>query len=207
MGDLRNKARKDAQTAAIEDDQRRRSDGWTVFHFDFNPKLTCRDLTLGEAIRLLMRLTGTRISFWRCPVRGLAIKYKVLPRTSMAHDHGETYMMLHFSDDADEVVAKKALVQDMLLLGMQLYRALPNKRFDTEVERICWLLKAPPSVSAEEWRTCRDHLDKRARDILRTHEPELRYHLLGERYTGPTGPVAMTVRVRLNAMGEGLKAY
>jgi hypothetical protein len=203
MGDLRNKARKEAQTAAIEDCRRRQSDGWTVFHFDFNPKLTRRNLTMGEAIRLLMRQTGTRISFWRCPVRGLAIKYTVLPRTKMAYDHGETYMMLHFSHDADEMEAKKALVLDMLLQGMQLYRALPNKQFDAEVERICWLLNAPPSVSAAEWRTARGHLDQRAQAVLRTHEAELRHHLLGERYTGPTGPVAMTVKIRLDAMGEG----
>jgi hypothetical protein len=116
-------------------------------------------------------------------------------------------MMLHFSNDADEVVAKKALVQDMLLLGMQLYRALPNTQFDAEVERICWLMRAPPSVSAEEWCKARGDLDKRAQDVLRTHEAELRHHLLGDRYTGPTGPVAMTVRVRLEAMGQGQRVY
>jgi hypothetical protein len=207
MGDLRNKARKDAQKAAIDDAQRRRSEGWTVFHFDFNPKLIRRNLTMGEAIRALMSVTGTRISFWRCPVRGLAIQYRVLPMTSYIYDSGETYKVLHFSDHADEVEAKKVLVLDMLLRGIQLYRALPNKRFDAEVERICWLLKAPPSVPAEEWRAARAGLDVRSQEVLRTHEAELRFHLLGEKYAGATGPVAMTVRIRLESMGVGQKAF
>jgi hypothetical protein len=207
LGHLPNKNRRLREDEARKADEDRRRNGWTVFHFDFNPKLTRRNLTLGEAIRMLMRLTGTKIRFWRCPVRGLAIKYKVLPRTSYAYDQGETYMLLHFSNDPDEVEAKKALVLDMLLLGMQLYRALPNKRFDAEVERLCWLLKAPPSVSADEWRICRGYLDKRAQDVLRTHEAELRSNLLGEKFTGPTAPMAMTVRLRLQSMGEGRKAF
>ena len=46
----------------------------------------------------------------------------------------------------------------------------------------------------------RDELQKQTRPLLRTHEAELRFHLLGEKYTGPTGPVAMTVKVRLEEM-------
>ena len=52
MGDLRNKARKEAETDAIQQTAELRRNGFTVFHFDFNPKLTRRNLTLGEAIRL-----------------------------------------------------------------------------------------------------------------------------------------------------------
>jgi hypothetical protein len=74
MGDLRNKARKEAQEHAIRETEDRRRNGFTVFHFDFNPKLTRRNTTLGEAIWYLMRVTGTRITFWRCPIRGLAIR-------------------------------------------------------------------------------------------------------------------------------------
>ena len=96
MGHLPNKAKREAEHQAIQDTEDRRKKGFTVFHFDFNPKLTRRNLTLGEAIRHLMRVTGTRISFWRCPIRGLAIQYRKLPRTSMAYDHGASYMVLHF---------------------------------------------------------------------------------------------------------------
>lgn len=203
MGDLRNKARKDAQQAEIEDYHRRRGpDGWTVFHFDLKPSLTRRHMFIGEAIRHLMRVTSTRISFWRCPVRGLAIQYRELPRTSMAHDHGVTWKMLHFSQAEDITEAKRALVLDMLLQGIQLYRALPNSIFDQDIATIKWLLTAPPSVSAEDWTARLACLDRRFRDVLRTHEPELRFHLLGQKCEAPPGPGAMNFRTRLDAAGR-----
>ena len=86
---------------------------------------------------------------------------------------------------------------DMLLTGIEMFRGLPNVAFDEEIRRIKWLLCAAPSVSAEDWCKVRDELQKQTRPLLRTHEAELRFHLLGEKYTGPTGPVAMTVKVRL----------
>jgi hypothetical protein len=107
LGDVRNKAKKLAQDQGVRDAEDRRQHGFTAFYFDFNPKLTRRGLSLGEAIRHLMRVTGTRISFWRCPVRGLAIQYRKLPVTKLAYDHGETYMVLNFSNLLDETEAKK----------------------------------------------------------------------------------------------------
>jgi hypothetical protein len=200
MGDLRNKARKDAQQAEIDDYHRRQGpDGWTVFHFDLKPNLTRRNMFIGEAIRHLMRVTGTRISFWRCPVRGLAIEYRELPRTSKAYDRGVTWKLLHFTQVEDVTEAKRVLVMDMLLQGIGLYRALPNRVFDQDMEHLIWLLTAPPSVSAEDWKARQGRLDRRFRDVLRTHEPELRFHLLGEKYEGPTGPVAVGVKVRREA--------
>lgn len=105
MGDLRNKAKKDAAEWADGERKRRRENGFTVFHFDFSPKLTWRDLTFGEAVRLLQRATGTKVSFWRCPVRGLALQYKELPRTSFSYDQGTTYRRMTFSTNADAVAA------------------------------------------------------------------------------------------------------
>lgn len=203
MGDLRNRARKDAQQAQIDDYHRRQGpEGWTVFHFDLKPNLTRRNIFVGEAIRHLMRVTGTRISFWRCPVRGLAIEYRELPRTNMAHDHGISWKVLHFTQVEDITEAKRVLVIDMLLQGIGLYRALPNRVFDQDLQLISWLLTAPPSVSAEDWKKQLARLDRRFRDVLRTHEADLRFHLLGQKYEGPTGPVAITVRTRLGTAGR-----
>lgn len=200
MSDLRNKARRQEQQAKIEAHHRRQGpEGWTVFHFDLKPNLTRRNLFIGEAIRHLMRVTGTRISFWRCPVRGLAIEYRELPRTSMSYDKGVSWKILHFSRAEDITEAKRALVMDMLLQGIQLYRALPNRHFEQEIARIKWLLTAPPSVSAEDWKTALAKLDKHFRAVIRTHEAELRFHLLGAKYEGPTGPVAAGVKVRREA--------
>ena len=200
MGDLRNVAKKLERERALKDANDRRENGFTVFHSDFNPKLTRRDMTLGQAIRHLLRVTGTRIKWWRCPIRGLAINYRKLPATSFSYDQGEQWMILHFSDLDNEVEAKKVLALDMLLHGIELYRGLPNKVFDEQVERIKWLLKAPPSVPAEEWLKVKEKVDPRSQPLLRTHESELRFHLLDEKYTGPTGPVALTVRPRLEAL-------
>jgi hypothetical protein len=138
LGDLRNKAKKLATEDARREADDRRRNGFTVFHFDFNPKLT-RNLTLGEAIRYLMRETGTRVSFWRCPMRGLAVEYKKLPTTKFAYDHGEVYRSLHFSKLADKTEAKKVLALDLVLDGIELYRGLPNSAFDDEVKRVHWL--------------------------------------------------------------------
>ena len=181
MGDLRNVRKKLEQQQRIKDAQDRRENGWAIFHFDFNPKLTRRDLSLGDAIRHLSRASATRISWWRCPIRGLAITYHKLPRTSPAHDSGERYASLHFCDLQDEVEAKKVLGIDALLRGMELYRGLPNKYFDAQVELIRWLLKAPPNVSGEDWLKAKQGLQKQTQPLLRTHEAELRAHLLGER--------------------------
>ncbi|MBA2589712.1 MAG: hypothetical protein H0U98_13935 [Alphaproteobacteria bacterium] len=201
MGDLRNKARKEAEKAAIDAYHRRRGpEGWTVFHFDLKPNLTRRNLFIGEAIRHLTRVTSTRISFWRCPLRGLAIQYRELPLTSKAYDRGEHWKLLHFSDLENVSEAKRVLVMDLLLKGIRLYRALPNRVFDQDVEHIRWLLTAPPSVSAEDWNARLERLDRRFRDVLRTHEAELRFHLLGEEYRGPTGPVAVSVKLRLETL-------
>ena len=201
MGDLRNNAQK-AEAEAVRRAEELRQNGFTVFHFDYDPKLTRRNMTLGQAIRHLMRVTGTRISWWRCPVRGLAITYRKLPTTSFAYDKGETYMVTHFSDLADEVEAKKVLALDMLLTGVELYRGLPNRIFDEQVELIRWLLKAPPSVPADEWLAVQQKVHRKSQHLLRTHESTLRHHLLGEKYTGPTGPIALTVRTRLEALGS-----
>ncbi len=186
MGHLPNKARRLAEADTRADAETRRQNGFTVFHFDLNPKLTRRDLTLGEAIRHLLRVTRARMSFWRCPVRGLAVQIKRLPRTSYSHDHGDSFMMLHFSDLEDEVVAKKVLALDMLLTGIDLYRGLPNAIFDEQIETIKWLLKAPSSVPAEEWLKVLDRVHPQTRPLLRSHAPDLRVHLLGEKYGAVT---------------------
>lgn len=181
MGDLRNKARKDAQQAQLEDYHRRQGpQGWTVIHFDLKPHLTRRNMFMGEAIRHLMRVTGTRISFWRCPLRGLAIEYRELPPTAKAYDRGVSWKVLHFTQVEDITEAKRILVIDMLLQGIGLYRALPNREFDQDMQNLKWLLTAPPSVPAEEWNARRECQDRRFRDVLRTHEAELRFHQLGE---------------------------
>jgi hypothetical protein len=199
LGHLPKKAKRLVEDALRADGNQRREHGFAVFHFDFKPNLTRRDMTLGEAIRHLLRVTGCRMSFWRCPVCGLALRIRHLPRTSYAFDRGETFIMLHFSDLEDEVAAKKVLALDMLLTGIELYRGLPNAMFDEQVSTIKWLLTAPPSVPADEWLKALDKVHSKTRPLLRTHEAELRFHLLGEKYTGPTGPVAMTARTRLEA--------
>jgi hypothetical protein len=200
MGHLPNKAKRLAEVGARADADERQQCGFTVFHFDFKPNLIRRDLTLGEAIRHLLRVTSSRMSFWRCPVRGLAVQIKRLPRTSYSHDHGESFMMLHFCDLEDEVAAKKILVLDMLLTGIDLYRGLPNNVFDEQVATIKWLLTAPPSVPAEEWLKVQGRVHRQTRPLLRTHEAELRHHLLGEKCAGPTGPVALTAQPGLEAL-------
>jgi thiamine pyrophosphate-dependent acetolactate synthase large subunit-like protein len=81
----------------------------------------------------------------------------------------------------------------MLLRGIELYRGLPNTLFDEEVKTIKWLLSAPPSVSSDEWLRVLATLQERTQPLLRTHEADLRHYLLGERYRGPAGPVALNV--------------
>lgn len=204
VGDLRNKARKWAEEDTRRDREQRKREGWTIFHHDFNPSLTRRDMTLGEAIRHLLRVTGCRMSFWRCPVRGLAVQIRELPHTPYSFDKGETWMMLHFSDLEDQVAAKKVLALDMLLTGIGLYRGLPNAAFDEQVATIKYLLTAPPSVPAEDWLKVLEKLHPKIRPVLRSHESDLRTHLLGAKHGGTTGPVALTVRPRLEEMERGL---
>jgi hypothetical protein len=126
------------------------------------------------------------------------VQMKRLPTTSYAYDGGYTYMTLHFSTRENAVDAKRELAIDTLLNGIDLYRGLPNTVFDDQVATIQWLLTAPPSVGAEEWKRVLEKVHAKTRPLLKTHESELRHHLLGEKYTGPTGPVALTAMVRMD---------
>lgn len=129
MGDLRNAAKKEADLQAIRDRERLRREGWTIFHFDLNPKLTRENLSPGAALRHLLKITQHDIALWRCPVRGFAVEYKKLPTTTKTWDHGETYRVMHFSRLEDEREAKNELAEDMLLFGIENYRGLPNAHF------------------------------------------------------------------------------
>lgn len=200
MGDLRNKARKQAEDAQIEDRRDRHAHGWTVFHFDLKPSLTRSNMRVGEAVRHLMRVTGTKFNTWRCPVRGLALEYWELPRTRMVHDNGVRYRWLHFSTLADERAARQELAVDMLLCGVGLYRAFPNAYFIQQTGLVRELLLAPPSISAEDWNKAKAGLHTCLQTVLETHQPELRFNLLGQRAKGrQTGTVAIGVEVRADS--------
>jgi hypothetical protein len=187
MGDLRNKARKEERADVVAQQQRRRDDGWTVFHFDLNPKFTRRNLFVGEAIRELMRRTHTRIAFWRCPVRGLAVQYQVLPTSSYIWDRGASYRIMDFSTLADEMAAKKQLVENMLLKGIDYHRALPNKVFDSQMALMRSLLEAPPSLGAEDWNAGKAQLHEKFQPLLHTHLATLWLHVLGKRFATDHG--------------------
>jgi hypothetical protein len=47
----------------------------------FIPEFSIMERPHTKAVRYLMRVTGTRIGFWWCPVRGLAVQYRKLPTT------------------------------------------------------------------------------------------------------------------------------
>lgn len=197
MGDLRNVAKKEAEKQAASDRERRRREGWTIFHFDYNPKLTRENLSPGAALRYLLKITNHQIALWRCPVRGYAVEYHKLPTTTKAYDHGEKYRVMHFSRAETEIEAKRELCEDMLLYGIEHYRGLPNEDFAERVQTLKWLLTAPPSIEAKDWLAVKATLPKRTQALLKTHEAELRLHLLGQKYIGPGGPVELTTKARL----------
>lgn len=195
MGDFRNKLRKLEREAAIADRENRLRKGWTVFHHDFRPEQTYRNLRLDEAARHIQRLTGTPIAFWRCPSRGLSVEYRPLPPA--CGGKAKAYRMPRFSRLANEEDAKRELAEDMVMNGIALYRGLPNAVFDAEVNLLVSLLRAPPSVGAADWLALKVQLQEKSKIALETHENELRAHLLGQQYTGlQTGPVAIGVTLR-----------
>lgn len=99
VGDLRNVAKKEALKEADRDRERRLREGWTIFHFDFDPRLTRRNLSPGDALRHLLKVTHTKIYWWRCPVRGWALQYQKLPNALIPKVSSEsrTYVHLGFS--------------------------------------------------------------------------------------------------------------
>ena len=194
MGDFRNKLRKLEREAAMADRENRLRRGWTVFHHDFRPEQTYRNLRLDEAARHIQRLTGTPIAFCRCPSRGLSIEYRPLP--TAGGGKAKTYRMPRFSRLANDEDAKRELAEDMVLTGIGLYRGLPNAVFDAEVNLLVWLLRAPPSVNAADWLKLRAKLQEKSKAALETLEDELRANLLSQPYAGlQTGPVAATVNL------------
>lgn len=63
------------------------------------------------------------------------------------------------------------------------------------------LLTAPASVDADEWNEMKGQLHDWVRPLLSTHTAELRHHILREGYTGPTGTLAVGIKVRRDAAG------
>jgi hypothetical protein len=193
MVNLQAKGRKDAERTASAESAELKANGYTVFHFDFRPQQTFRNLSLGDAFRKLKKLTGYKVTFWRCPVRGLAVKIHFPPATTLVHDKGETWSLLAFSTKENEAEAKRDLVLELLLSGMNQYRALPNTVFDEQVAIVKALLMAPPSMDGQEWLAHKARLHPKIAPLVDTHQAELRHHLLGEQYRGPIGPVAVSM--------------
>lgn len=192
MGDLRNKRRKIEEAEALQLSRDRDKLGWTVFHFDLNPKLMWHRLLLNEACNQLMRATRTRMAFWRCPVRGLALKYRHLPKDPLGYDIGPEIKLLHFSQLDDDAMAKAELKRDILIHGIGNYRGLPGPHFREQVARLRGLLTAPVDVTSETFQAGIKLLHGPFQELYRTHQLELRHFLLGEPY--PSGPVAVRVR-------------
>jgi hypothetical protein len=57
-------------------------------------------------------------------------------------------------------------------------------------------------VEAKDWLAVKATLPRKTQRLLRTHEAELRLHLLGQQPIGPTGPVELTAKARLADSGE-----
>jgi hypothetical protein len=182
MANLQQKAAKEAEHDAGMRKANLRATGYTVFRFDFAPKFTRRDLSLGDAIRELKRLTGYKIGFWRCPVRGMAVRYQSPPTTSYSYDKGTTSVTLRFSTAEEETEAKRELLLDALLLGIDLYRGLPNEVYNEQTDLLRALLTARPSVEKDEWLALKARLHPKIEPLLKTHDADLRQNLLGQRY-------------------------
>lgn len=178
MVNLQQKGEKEAARAAERRAVDLRANGYTVFRYDFAPRFTRRNLSLGDAVRELQRLSGYKISFWRCPVRGLALKYKSPPTSSYLHDKGDSWVMLHFSNSPDETTAKHDLVLDALLRGMEDFRGLPNSAFEEQTDILRALLTAPASAPREEWLALKARLFPAIVPLLASHQADLRQNLL-----------------------------
>jgi len=178
MVNLQQKGAKEAAHEAARRAADLRERGYTVFRFDFAPKFTRRNLGLGDAFRELKRLTGYKVVFWRCPVRGLAVRYHSPPTTTYIHDKGDSWLLLDFSTNTDEEEAKRELVLNVLLVGIGLFRGLPNAVFDEQTSIIRNLLTAPASAPQDEWLALKARLDHRIEPLLKTHQAELRQNLL-----------------------------
>ena len=113
-----------------------------------------------------------------------------LPDDPLGYDMGPEIHLLRFSTLADRD-AKAELKRDILITGLGNYRGLPNAHFREQVGQLRALLKAPPSVGAEQYNAAKTVLHEAFQDLLRTHVLELRHNLLGEER--PSGPMAMGV--------------
>lgn len=181
MVNLQAKGKKEPAYTAQVHAAHMRATGYTVFRFDLAPKFTKANFSLGDACRELMRLSGYKVTFWRCEVRGLAVHIRTAPTSTYLHDQGESWKVLHFSTNEDEEAAKRELILDLILDGMADYRALPNAAYTQQIVVLKSLLTAPASATKEDWLAARAQLHPRIARVLATHEADLRKHLLGRR--------------------------
>ena len=179
LGDLKNTLRKKAEKDAIARRADLRVNGWTVFRQDFDPAFTYSELSLGEAFRAVEKFARCKVRFWRCPVRGLAIHVDRMSRANGIRTVGSAWHQLVFSQIDDVKGAKIDLVEDLLITGLLGFYGLPNKVYAEQVSLIYFVLTAPPSVDAAEWKRAKVMVHPPLRRSLEAYEADIRRNLVG----------------------------
>jgi hypothetical protein len=123
-------------------------------------------------------MTGWKVGFWRCPVRGLGIEFNQPPQTQMRHDAWQRSTLLAFSPHDDELAAKKDLVLNVVLSGIEEFRGLPNAIFRQQTDILRALMTAPASMSREDWLALRARVHIKTQPLLDTHLSTLQKNLL-----------------------------
>jgi hypothetical protein len=150
---------------------------YTIFSNDFDPALRTPNLTLGQAIRVLMSRTGCRVYFERLE-RGLGVGFHIpQDATQIAPTAGSVRLNIT-SHKTDIIEAKRELVLACILGGVGGFRGLPNPAFREHLRNLRMLVSLDASAPADVWKMAASKCWPREVEDLKVYGARMRANVL-----------------------------
>ena len=175
---MANYTKREQRAADARESRARGTDArYTIFSNDFDPALRSPNLTLGQAIRVLMARTGCRVYFERLE-RGLGVGFHIPHDASQIAPTAGSVRLNIASQKADIIEAKRELVLACILGGVGGFRGLPNPAFRQHLHNLRMLADLDPMAAADVWKAAASKCWPREVEDLKVFGARMRANLL-----------------------------
>jgi hypothetical protein len=175
---MANYTKRDQRAADARESRARDTDArYTIFSNDFDPALRSPNLTLGQAIRVLMARTGCRVYFERLE-RGLGVGFHIPQDASQIAPTAGSVWLAITSTKADIVEAKRELVLACILGGVNGFRGLHNPTFRQHLHNLRMLVSLDAMAPAEVWRELASKCWPRELEDLKAYGARMKANVL-----------------------------
>ncbi|HEY2883936.1 MAG TPA: hypothetical protein VGJ08_01825 [Rhizomicrobium sp.] len=170
--------KRELRAAGTREARARETDArYTVFSNDFDPALRSPNLTLGQAIRVLVARSGCKVFFER-QERGLGVGFHIPQDASQIAPTAGSVRLAITSTKADIVAAKRELVLACILGGVNGFRGLPNPTFRQHLHNLRMLVSLDAMAPAEVWKEVASKCWPRELEDLKTYGARMKANVL-----------------------------